>query len=187
MAARVAAFFMLVVLNPAVGFVHTPSNSMETSRMHLYTSGRVSSRRPFVTMMARRTGVVPDNYVDPYFVLGVQKQVRFWYNCVVTQWTINSMLMPTCCIEVRLYSLGPVCLSSFLSVFVFLHRPCYQATTADIKKAYRKLSQTYHPDVNPSEGAQERFIEISRAYAVLGDEDERYAHDVGDRQDSNIS
>jgi len=48
-----------------------------------------------------------------------------------------------------------------------------QATTVEIKKAYRKLSQTYHPDVNSEAGAQDRFIQISSAYSVLGDEDER--------------
>jgi DnaJ-class molecular chaperone len=50
-----------------------------------------------------------------------------------------------------------------------------QATQADIKKVYRKLSQTYHPDVNQEPGAQERFIEISQAYSILGDDEERYA------------
>lgn len=49
-----------------------------------------------------------------------------------------------------------------------------QATSADIKRAYRKLSQTYHPDVNSEEGAQEKFIQITRAYSVLGDEEERW-------------
>ena len=49
-----------------------------------------------------------------------------------------------------------------------------QATQADIKKVYRKLSQTYHPDVNQEPGAQERFIEISQAYSILGDDEERY-------------
>ena len=48
-----------------------------------------------------------------------------------------------------------------------------QATSADIKKAYRKLSQTYHPDVNAEKGAQEKFIMISQAYSVLGDEENR--------------
>jgi hypothetical protein len=50
-----------------------------------------------------------------------------------------------------------------------------KATMDDIKRAYRKLSQTYHPDVNSEEGAKDKFIEISVAYSVLGDEDERYA------------
>ena len=43
------------------------------------------------------------------------------------------------------------------------------ASDEDIKKAYRRLARKYHPDVNQSEGAEERFKEINEAYAVLGD------------------
>lgn len=35
----------------------------------------------------------------------------------------------------------------------------------DIKNAYRKLALQYHPDRNKSPGAEERFKEISEAYA----------------------
>jgi len=45
------------------------------------------------------------------------------------------------------------------------------ATQDEIKKAYRKLSKLYHPDVNP-EGA-EKFKEIASAYDVIGDETKR--------------
>lgn len=41
------------------------------------------------------------------------------------------------------------------------------ATEKEIKKAYRRLSKKYHPDVNPSESAVEKFIEIDRAYDYL--------------------
>lgn len=49
------------------------------------------------------------------------------------------------------------------------------ATQDEIKKAYRKLSKQYHPDVNP-EGA-EKFKEIATAYDVVGDETKRTQYD----------
>jgi molecular chaperone DnaJ len=48
----------------------------------------------------------------------------------------------------------------------------------DIKNAYRKLALQYHPDRNKSPGAEERFKEISEAYAVLSDEDKRNRYDT---------
>ena len=48
------------------------------------------------------------------------------------------------------------------------------ASQDEIKKAYRKLAVKYHPDRNPDDKvAEEKFKEISAAYAVLGDEDKR--------------
>jgi len=47
-----------------------------------------------------------------------------------------------------------------------------------IKKAYRKLAQKYHPDVNPgNKEAEEKFKEISDAYSILGDEQKRKQYD----------
>eukprot|EP01090_Pellita_catalonica_P020574 TRINITY_DN7422_c0_g1_i1.p1 TRINITY_DN7422_c0_g1~~TRINITY_DN7422_c0_g1_i1.p1 ORF type:complete len:526 (+),score=92.32 TRINITY_DN7422_c0_g1_i1:64-1641(+) len=51
------------------------------------------------------------------------------------------------------------------------------ATKREIGAAFRKLSQLYHPDKNPSEEAHDKFVEISEAYQVLSDEDRRQKYD----------
>ena len=52
------------------------------------------------------------------------------------------------------------------------------APASEIKKAYRKLAQQYHPDANPgNKDAEERFKEVSSAYDVLGDEEKRKQYD----------
>ena len=51
------------------------------------------------------------------------------------------------------------------------------ATVLLIKKAYRKLAKQYHPDVNRSPDAAERFREITEAYDTLTDPDRRRRYD----------
>jgi molecular chaperone DnaJ len=53
------------------------------------------------------------------------------------------------------------------------------ADAAAIKKAYRKLARTLHPDQNPGDSASEkRFKEIGEAYAVLSTPEERKQYDA---------
>ena len=52
------------------------------------------------------------------------------------------------------------------------------ATEADIKRAFRKLAQQWHPDVNADDEANEKFKEINEAYQVLSDPKRRQIYDV---------
>jgi molecular chaperone DnaJ len=51
------------------------------------------------------------------------------------------------------------------------------ASPEELRRAYRQLAKTYHPDVNRDPGAEDRFKEINEAYAVLSDEEQRAAYD----------
>ena len=52
------------------------------------------------------------------------------------------------------------------------------ATEDDITKAYRKLARKYHPDLNKTKEAEERFKDISEAYDVLSNKEQRQKYDA---------
>ena len=55
------------------------------------------------------------------------------------------------------------------------------ATEEDIRKAYKKLAKKHHPDLNPGDKeAEDRFKDISAAYALLNDSEKRRAFDAGE-------
>jgi len=51
------------------------------------------------------------------------------------------------------------------------------ATQDEIKKAYRKLSKKYHPDLNHEAGAEEKYKEVQEAFETLGEEQKRAQYD----------
>ncbi len=52
------------------------------------------------------------------------------------------------------------------------------ASDEEIKRAFRRAAQRHHPDVDTSDGAEQRFKELNEAYRVLGDRQRRSAYDM---------
>ena len=52
------------------------------------------------------------------------------------------------------------------------------ADDAAIKRAFRRLAQQHHPDVDKNDGAEQRFKELNEAYRVLSDRQRRSAYDM---------
>jgi molecular chaperone DnaJ len=52
------------------------------------------------------------------------------------------------------------------------------ADDAEIKRAFRRLAQQHHPDVDTNDGAEARFKELNEAYRVLSDRQRRSAYDM---------
>ncbi|MED4151668.1 molecular chaperone DnaJ [Priestia aryabhattai] len=59
------------------------------------------------------------------------------------------------------------------------------ATKDEIKKAYRKLSKQYHPDINKAEDAADKFKEVKEAYEVLSDDQKKAQYDQFGHTDPN--
>ena len=45
------------------------------------------------------------------------------------------------------------------------------------RKAYKQLAKEWHPDKNPDENAESKFVEINRAYELLSDPERRKEYD----------
>ena len=51
------------------------------------------------------------------------------------------------------------------------------ASQDEIKRAYRKMSKKYHPDINKEPGAEEKYKDVQEAYETLSDDQKRAAYD----------
>src|SRR5439155_7283326 len=52
------------------------------------------------------------------------------------------------------------------------------ATDDEIRRAFRRAAQRHHPDVDKTDGAEQRFKELNEAYRVLSDRQRRQAYDM---------
>lgn len=52
-----------------------------------------------------------------------------------------------------------------------------EATDEEIKKAFKKKAKEFHPDVNKSADAEEKFKEVNNAYQILSNDERRREHE----------
>jgi DnaJ-class molecular chaperone len=52
------------------------------------------------------------------------------------------------------------------------------ATSDDLRQAYREAALRYHPDRNPKPGDTDRFVEVGQAYETLIDPESRIEYDI---------
>lgn len=60
------------------------------------------------------------------------------------------------------------------------------ASTHEIRDAYRRLALKHHPDLNPEPGQPERFVALARAYEVLTDPGRRADYDHASAQPASV-
>ncbi|XP_075584769.1 dnaJ homolog subfamily C member 16 l(3)80Fg isoform X2 [Dermatophagoides farinae] len=81
-----------------------------------------------------------------------------------------------------IYCLLTICLA--LNPYRVLEVP-KSATIAEIKKSFKNLAKKYHPDKNQNNDAQEKFIELNKAYEILMDPERKRLYDrTGQTEDS---
>ncbi len=80
---------------------------------------------------------------------------------------LSVLLLVSCCLEPVLCRFEPY---SVLGV----HR---RATAQEIRKAYKSLAKQWHPDKNQDPQAEDKFIEITKAYELLSDPERRRNYD----------
>ncbi|MFC4320835.1 molecular chaperone DnaJ [Litchfieldia salsa] len=59
------------------------------------------------------------------------------------------------------------------------------ASKDEVKKAYRKLSKKYHPDINKADDAADKFKEVKEAYETLSDDNKKAHYDQFGHTDPN--
>jgi molecular chaperone DnaJ len=74
-----------------------------------------------------------------------------------------------------LYNPGPMAIKRDYYEILGVERG---ASDDDIRRAFRRAAQRHHPDVDKSDGAEDRFKELNEAYRVLSDRQRRQAYDM---------